>query len=357
MEKIKNWMELVDNISNENNPNPKMMAKLLTRINHILKSYQKADYAFNMDVVKPNHQEVFNLHKSVYEQLLIESDISSIFTEIPSLSTNNMITFHLVGVGKWIKLHGGNSSRIFFFDEEKTMISDKTIADFLNKINDVVEKYFYFGQKPLVYYKFKVVPSNDIVDYLKSFGIIPMLYDEPTPVFDYHKQFDKKILLDQSMILTLCSNLSFGLSKSSRVPGDSAQNPVGSLYQSHESDKNKEIMQQNKKELDEYLQGKTMLVNEFVYDQTNYKIASMAGPMENQRFVELSKNLRIIPDISNPRFYYLKQIELLLVSTAEKEHAIIITGNHRLCNKINTYYQEIPYKLFIGAQLVEEKYV
>ncbi|XWV26606.1 hypothetical protein QJ857_gp0460 [Tupanvirus soda lake] len=337
---IENWANLIDQLSKKNN---NVFQKLLVRVKQFLRSYQKNDETFDLSTVIKNHTEIFNTFKLTYEQLLIEEDIIDIFVEMPSLapSSKNNIIFNMIGIGKWIKFHGGNASRIFFFDEEKTMISDKPLADFLNKIDEIRENYTYFGMAPNVYYKFKTMPSEDVVDYLKKFNVTSLEFDQKTPLVNYPKSFGNNVLLDQTMMLTLCSNLSYGLSES---------------YYRTPEDKSKEIMIKNKEKLDAFLSDKKILVNEHVYEQTKFKVNQMGGPLEKQRFEELCKKIIVVPDAKNLRFYYLKDIELICASVAERERATIITGNQRLCNKIDTYYQEIPYQLFYGAQLVESKF-
>jgi hypothetical protein len=339
MTNINNWSELINLISQQSS---EVFSKLLLRINQSLRTYQKSNDTFDYNIVKKNHQEIFNNFKLTYEQLLIEKDITDIFVEIPSLTTlENNIMFNMIGIGKWIKFHGGNASRIFFFDEEKTIISDKPLADFLNKIDDVKSKYEYFGCQPIIYYKFKTLPSNDIVEYLGKFNVISLEFGQKTDNINYPKTFDNKVLLDQTMILTLCSNLSYGFSES--------------FYQTVK-DNNKEIMMKNREDLETYINTKKIFVNEHVYEQTGYKINHMAGPHEKKRYDDLCSKITVVPDEKNPRFYYLKDVELLCASVAEREHAVIVTGNQKLGNKIDLYYREIPYKIFYGAQLTETKY-
>lgn len=340
MDNINNWTELVSKISQKNNSN---FQKLLLRTNQSLRSFQKSNENFDMNTVLKNHFEIFSSYKLIYEQLQIESDITDIFVDIPSLDPNFNInlTFNMVGVGKWIKIHNGNASRIFFFDEEKTILSDKTLADFLNKISYVRSKYKYFDLEPIVYYKFKIMPSTNVIDYLKQFNVIAVELQRSTPLINYPRNFNQKVVLDQTMILTMCSHLSHGLSES---------------FYTKPEDKNKEIMLKNKENLDNYLSNKIIFVNQSIYDQTKHKIYQMGGPMEQIRFEEFCSKIQIVSDCSNPRFYYLKDAEQIYASVAEREYAIIVTSNQRLCNKIDTYYSEISYKLFIGAQLTENKF-
>lgn len=338
MTTINNWTELINLLSGRIDS---VFPKLLGKINQTIRSYQKQDDSFDFNTVKKNHSEIFNNFRLVYEQLLIEDDIVDIFVEMPSLSSANHIIFNMIGIGKWIKFHGGNASRIFFFDDEKTMISDKPLADFLNKIDDIKSKYQYFGKEPVIYYKFKTLPSEDVVEYIKSFNIVPIAFNQKTIPINDPKKINNNVLLDQTMLLTLCSNLSFGMSET--------------FYQTT-NETTKDIMINNKKDLDEYLNDKNILVNENVYEQTVYKINHLGGSLEKQRFEEICKRITVVPDTKNPRFYYLKDIELVCVSVAEREMATIITGNQRMGNKIDTYYQEILYKIFYGAQLTETKY-
>lgn len=341
MANITNWEELLFYVERETKP---IFMKLLARIRQTLRPYQKADDTFDMKNVQKNHMDIFNGYKVLFEQLQIETDVVDIMIEIPSLTSNHVIVFGIVSVGKWIKIHTGNAGRIFFYDDEKTVLSDKALADFLNKINDIQNKYFYFGKEPMIYYKFRIMPSEDIIAYLKSFNVISIEYDKPTPVILFPKISEDKILLDQSMILTLCSNLSYGLSNSFYEKSRNGE------------EKSKEFMINNKLELDTYLTGKELIVNKFVYDQTKFKIEKMAGPTELARFEKLCEKIKIVPDCQNPRFVYLKDIELQCISTAERELAMIVTSNQRMCNKIDMYYPEICYRQFVGAQLVEEKY-
>ncbi len=109
--------------------------------------------------------------------------------------------------------------------------------------------------------------------------------------------------------------------------------------------------------MDEFISGKDLFVTRDVFDQTLWKIELMAGKNEKKRFDELRGKLHIVENTTNPRFYYMKDNnELLSVSVAEKECLTLMTGNQRMCNKIDMYYPEIKYKLFIGVQLSESKY-
>lgn len=335
---INNWNHLITKVSLCKEP---IFDKLLTKINQFLKIHFKNNENFNTDVVEKNHMDTFNMFNIIYEQLLVEDDITDIFVDIPSLESNKIsLSFTLAGVGKWIKIHSGNASRLYFFDEDKTVLSDKSLADFLNKIDIVKKGYRFFGNEPVVYYKFKTPPSDDIKQYLENKGIEYLLFDEKTKVVDIPKNFEDKLLLDQSIIITLCSNLSFGLSDS--------------YYDTNNDDKNQILS--NKRELDVLIMDKMLLVSEDIYNQTKFKINLMGGPEEKNRFNQLSNKMIIVPEIKNQRFHYLKDLELPFVSVAEKERALIVTTNQRLVNKLSMYYKEMPYKLFYGVQLSETKY-
>ena len=395
---INNWNDLLEAASGQQGV---IFPKLISKINQFLRPYQKTKDNFNLLEVKKNHSDVFEGFKLIYEQLLMEDDVMDIITEIPSLISKISLNFNLVCIGKWIKLHGGGSGRIFFFDDEKTTLSDRSIADFLNKITLVRANYKYFSREPLVYYKFKNLPSQDVIDYMLQYGVIALDLTDKTPPFDYPMIFndkvvfssplqkqalnpteledkvafgsplqkqalhpteledkvvfgsplkkqalhptelEDKVLLDQSMILTLCSNLSYGLSKSffKESPEEKSLNMVN-----------------NRIDIENFIRGKFLLVNKSVYDQTMAKLDFAAGVSEKARFKILSQKFKIVDDQTNPRFYYLKDGEIVSASTVESEYATLITGNHRLKNKLDKYYPEIPYKIFHGAQLVEAKF-
>ena len=355
---INNWNELLIEASNQPNY---IFQKLILKINQFLRPHQKTNSEFDLMEVKKNHVDVFEGFKLIYEQLLMEDDVMDIITEIPSLISKISLNFNLVCVGKWIKLHGGGSGRIFFFDDEKTTLSDRSIADFLNKITLVRAGYKYFSREPIVYYKFKNMPSQDVIDYMLQYGVIALDLTDKTRPFDYPMIFndkvvfgsplkkqalhptelEDKVLLDQSMILTLCSNLSYGLSKS--------------FFKESPEEKSL-IMVNNRINIENFIRGKLLLVNKSVYDQTMAKLDFAAGVSEKARFKILSQKFKIVDDQTNPRFYYLKDGEIVSASTVESEYATLITGNHRLKNKLDKYYPEIPYKIFHGAQLVEAKF-
>ena len=326
---INSWETLIEKVNQKNNHMNNTFSKLLIKIKKTI----------NEGATTLSEQ--FANCKLIYEQLLVECDITDLFVDIQHVTNNTSVIITMFGVGKWIKLHSGNSSRLFFFDEEKTIISDKSIADFINKIISIRPEYKYFGKEPVIYYKFKTLPDNDIVEYLAKFDITATTFDEPTDKIDYGS-FGQTVLLDQSILLTLCSNLSFGLSNSLYLTSVSCD---------------RETMIKNKEAIDFYLMDKKIIVNKYVYDQTVEKIHFMAGENETKRFKDLVNKMTVVPDADNKRFYHFKNIERNCISVAEREHAIIVTNNVKMCNKINTYYQEMPYKLFSGVQLSEKKYM
>ena len=363
---INNWTELLaqSNIyaTDPTHPYKHIFSKLIVRINQAIKNYQKNNNGIEFDnnVVVKNQTETFNIFKTTYEQLFVEKDVTDIFVEIEPLSAHmptgeesikhtrkvhqpKFLTINMIGTNKWIKLHFGSGDRLFFFDEEKTILSDKAFADFFNKYDIVKEGYTYFGSVPEVYWKFHTMPSADIIEYFDNKGVKICLMSESTPVFEYKEQMKTKVVIDQTIMLALCSNLSYGFSDS--------------FYQSETCCNTKEEISENKIKLDSYLEGKEILMAFSAHDQVKYKVSKMGGIQEKERFEGLSQRIRIVPDVINPRFYYLKDNERLIVSVAEQELATIVTGNQRMCNKIDTYYSEIMYEQFISGQLTEEKFM
>lgn len=347
MSHINSWEELIKVVSvRKDNAFP----KLLVKINKFLGISQKNNNV--LSTVTKKQQDTFDNFKMMYQQLLLEDDITDIYVDIQSLDGNNSLFFNMVGIGKWIKFHSGNISRIFFIDDEKTMISDKTISDFFNKINIVRKGYSYFSKNPVIYYKFSTLPTNDIINYLKKHEINVLRLDQKTDIFPYPKEYNK-VLLDQSIILTLCSNLSFGLSQSFYT--SCTQNGFSICNESEVSDEI-ELMLKNKQNLDKFIEGKEIITHQTIFEQSKTKLFYNGGPTEKTRFNELEKHITIVPDCVNDRFKNMNEHEIVTLSVAEKEHAIILTGNLCFCNKINIQYKEISYKLFKGAQLVERKY-
>ncbi len=342
---INNWKDLTEQIQLLiEKTNNKILNKLLIKINQHLKSNEKNNKNFNLTVVKENEKDLFYNYLIMYEQILIEPDIIDIFTEISSLISNYCITINLYCIGKWIKIYSGNGSKLGFYDSEKTILNDKNIVEFLNKMENIRSEYYYFNRKPIIYYKFKTLPNIDVIEYLQKFDISCIEFTSVTTTID-HVKIDEKnsnVCLDQTILITLCSNLSYGLSTS--------------FYIDNKEGKTKDKMLNNKLDLDNFINGRKLFVNESTFEQVNNKIKVMGGNSELNRFKQLEKRLIIVPDIINKRFYKLKDHELIYASIAESTKSIIITGNHKFANKLANYYPELLYKLFITAQLSENKF-
>ena len=384
---INNWQELVKAISIRKDDQrfsavhcssgTGAFPKLLIKINKYLSTIKNNNA---LQFLNKTQLDTFNNFKIIYEQLLLEDDIIDIHVTIPSLDDTNSLFFNMVGIGKWIKFHSGNVSRIFFIDEEKTMISDKTISDFVNKLASVSNGYLYFSQKPIVYYKFVSLPSDDIVNYFKKYDITVLTIDQKTdPIY---RPKCNRVLLDQSVMLNLCCDSSYELSQllneSTLVPLEQLTDsmlknkpetelknkPETELKNKPETElknkpeieiKNKpeiknKLQLKNKQDLDEFMEGYEIIANQTVFDQTRMRIWHSGGPVEKQHFAEFEKRLTIVPDCINPRFRNMNQHEIITMSVAEKENAIIMTTNQRFCNKLDINYKEIPYKLFTGQR-------
>ncbi|AYV85679.1 MAG: hypothetical protein Satyrvirus30_4 [Satyrvirus sp.] len=350
MAMILNWKTLLDAISdtiskNDSKNNIRAFQKLLDKVNAFVNRNAKSK-SFDILTVHRNHKDMFNVYVMVYEQLLIEDDVIDVLTYIYPLddqSNENIgVMFHLICVGKWIKIHEGTSSKIFFHDDEKTVISNKTLANNIKKINIVRSKYEYFGEKPLVCYKFKKYPSADVVEYLKMFNVISLDYNQKSPPTNF-REIDKNIILVNINILTtLCSNLSYEFDET--------------CYKIPSGHGNKDELIKNKKELDEYIKDKTMLISSDTYENFKTKIKHIAGSTEKSRFEKLLPQIKIVPDAYNPRFGNLPKNWTLFVSVAEKECATMVITNENLKKELDTYFPEFRYKVFMYAQLVEKVY-
>ncbi|AGF85504.1 hypothetical protein QJ854_gp278 [Moumouvirus goulette] len=336
---INNWTDLISCISAETRD---IFKNLLNDVNVFLNSC-KFDKDFSFDQIKSNHKQKYDNFKFLYEQLVIESDITQYSTKIPYLNTRGEVIINMTSAGKWIQFHT-REAEINFVDEEKTILDDKPLSVFLNKMHELIPEYKYFGKNPEVYYKFKIIPNLDVIEYMKSFGVIAIKFNETTPPYKYPSTFNQKLLLDQAILLTICSNLSNGLSDS--------------FYQITKENINVEMVLKNKKEIDDYLQNKELIVCESIHQQTSVKMKFTAGEQENKRFEELLKNIKIVPDCKNDRFLKMKtrENELICISVAEHEGATIVTNNKHICKKIELYHNEIPCKLFMSVQLTEIKY-
>ena len=342
VDKINNWKDLIEQseLQVENR-----FKEFHTKISRVVNSY-KYDKSFDQSIVKVCHQGIFDNYKLLYEQLFIEDDVTDILTEVRSLDSNNTMIFNMVATGKWIKFHGKETSNITFIDDEKSIISDRTLADFLNRIGEY-QNYRFFGNKPLIYYKFKTMPSDEIIDYIKEFGVIPILLNQKTNALQFDNTFSSKLLLDQATIITLCSNLSYGLSDS--------------FYTVTKENKTKQQVLDNKLKMDSILSGKSLIVNQTTYDQTFTKMNITGGPTENLRFRELMKSVKVVPDDNciNPRFIHMKEkeSEIICISVAEREVATMITNNKHVWRKTKMHYKEIPCEIFLSVQLSETKYI
>ncbi|AVL94645.1 hypothetical protein ma259 [Moumouvirus australiensis] len=336
---INNWTNLISKVSVETR---NIFKNLLNDINVFLNSC-KFDKDFNSDQIKSNHKQKYDYFKTLYEQLVIEPDVTQYSTKIPYLNARGEVIINMTSAGKWIQFHT-RDAKINFVDEEKTILDDKPLSIFLNKMDELISEYKYFGKKPMVYYKFKNLPDSDIVEYMKSFDVIAIQYNQTTPPYDYPSTFSQKLLLDQAIILTICSNLSSGLSTS--------------YYQITKENINPQMVLENKKEIDDYLRDKELLVTESVYQQSLTKMKFTAGEQENKRFEELLEIIKIVPDCKNERFVKMKtrDNELICISVAEREGATIVTNNKHVYKKIELYHNEIPCKLFMSVQLTETKY-
>ncbi|BCS82965.1 hypothetical protein QLL95_gp1158 [Cotonvirus japonicus] len=332
------WTNLVKEISCHDS---EIFKELLVKVKRTINSH-KHDKKFDVDVVKKPGDLMFDLYKQTFIHLLIETDVTELFTEIPSLTSNNHLTLNMTSIGKWIKIHNKESSNIYFIDDEKTIISDRALADFLNKVQEYKNEYFYFGKNPLIYYKFQILPPQDIIEHMASFGVIAIEYGVKTPTIKFDDNFNKRVLLDQATILTICSNLSAGLSDN--------------FYAVTKEPKTKEMVMENIQQIQEFILGKEIIVNKSVYDQTISKLEFTAGPAERQRFDEFSKCFIIVEDCENPRYTKMKDTELICISVAERETATIVTNNKHVMRKIELFYNEIPCKLFMSVQLSETKY-
>lgn len=332
-----NWIELTDLLVDD-----KLFTKLAQKVSKLLSSYQKSDKSFDLLTIKPNHMDNFTNFVLHYQQMKLETDTADILVEIPelnsALSKPTSITFNLIATGKWIKFIGATQP-IFFFDEDETVMSDKTYAEFLNKITEVRRDYLYYGCQPMVYCKFAVMPTERVVEYSKRMGVICIAMSEKTLPSNHDLHFDERIVLDQSMVITLCSDVvqpEFNADDLDLAP-DLHANLVSHYFQLQEMIENHEIY-----------------INENVNRHVIYKIENVASPSEVARYHQLAKSLTIVPDITNPRFYLLNKYEQMQVSTAEQQGAKLITENVRLGTKLANSYPEIAYHQLQGSKLAAD---
>lgn len=111
------------------------------------------------------------------------------------------------------------------------------------------------------------MPSEDVLNFLRSFNVIPLPYNQKkTDKIDYPREFGNKVLLDQPIMMALCSNLSYD--RSDR------------FYQETKDNITKEIMVKNLKDLETFLADKEILINQYAYDQSEFKVNKIGGPLE-----------------------------------------------------------------------------
>lgn len=277
--------------------------------------------------------EVFDHYRLLMNQLLLERDAYDVDVSISHNSIN--ILFNIVGHDKLIKLHAGNSNRIFFLDEDKCIISDQTIHDFVDKVTRMREIILL----PKIYYKFSTLPPDDVIKYFEENGIIVIPMDVETPYSGIPDLIKKKVVLDQSMIITLCSNLSFGESLT--------------FFTNFHITRDEYI--QNHKIMTEYVSTKECYVTTDTLNDVESKISLIAGPNEKARYTEIREKLIVI-DETQKEFINFKKYEISVLSLCDKIKATILTGNAKFANRIFTYHPEMSVKVFLSAQLSEMKY-
>lgn len=337
MAHISSWQDLITALESCNG----IFSDLLKNVHgHVSKKIKK-DSNFDLANALVDDDEIFERFVVMYQQLILEDDVVEINKKINSLTSNAVITFDLISISKWIKIYTGHGKRFYFIDDEKSILSDSSMAAFLNKVEEIRSSYTYFGNHPTIYYKFKTLPSDDVVEYLATYNVMACLLDDPTAKIELPEQSNDKLVIDQSIFITLCSNLSFGLSQS---------------YYTSPEFKDKKIMTKNKTALDKYLEGKQIMMDESNLKQCTNKIERSGGPTEKKRAEELMARMTIVPEIRNIRFCYLKDREQVITSLAEHERTIILTANRHFCRKLSIHYPEMSYELYHCAPLVELKY-
>lgn len=333
MDNIQNWQTLINLLQNRNG----IFTKLLSKIMKSIIKYRKNNYDFTLLNVDNKHIGDFMTFKYIYYQLLIETDITDIFQSIPTDDGKKSIMFHLVGIGKRIKLFFGSTNKIIFEENDNLISIDKTISDFLSKV-PLLETDLYFGKKPITYYKFQELPNIHIIEYIESFNVIPILFDQATPSTYNLDKFESNIIIDDSIIFTLCSKESLFTSYNIR----SVRN-YQTINQYMES---KDIFEN-------YLNNKIILISQTDYHTVADVFDKIAGETEKILFNNLIRKIKIIPDIFNKRFKNIKHNESIILSIAENEYATVITGNKRFYKKIKNTYSEIPTKIFPTLKLTE----
>lgn len=353
-QQIINWNDLLTVVESKKEIN--IFDVLLTKIFHHLKLFSKGGRCkIDGNVVLPNHQDRFDHYKLIYEKLLIEEDIVGIDYTINPINSSNpsnpsdCCMFTLVAFGTWIKLNAGNSSKLKIVDGESHFINDKSIASFVKKVNILRDQYRFFGNPPLIYYKFKNMPNQDVVDYFTDNNIIVQPIDTKCESIKINKElFTQSVILDKTAVAILCSNI--------------YSDPKSSYFEEYKTSANNFISNkdlivdnyvQDKKNLLTYINGKRIIMCQNYFDAIEGSYPFIAGPTEKIRFDELMARIEVVPDCHNMRFNRLNSSEQILASVAEREYATIITSNKVLSNKLNTHYPELPYQLHKSVQLVE----
>lgn len=175
MDDIVSWGDLLNLIEKNDGDIFRILEKKILRC---IKKQMKTGNDFLKKPVGENFLDIFNNFKLIYTQLFVEDDIIDINVTVGG--DNNRLTFPLMGNGKFIKIYSGNPTKLFFYDPECTILSDKSITDFLERKDKTFEDYSFFGQPPLIYYKFKTLPSAEVLQYLESHGVYVIEYNTAT---------------------------------------------------------------------------------------------------------------------------------------------------------------------------------
>lgn len=265
--------------------------------------------------------KTYSFYKLLVEQLKIEKDAYDI--NIVFNDNYCMLDFQIVCHGKLIKLYSKNSKMISFVDEEETIINDYVISELISRMTLNYKNLINLYGKLNVYIKFAEMPKDNIIKSLKDCNINVSLLSEPTPEIEYYKFMKTNVVLDQSIIITLCSDLSY----------------------------DDEIYIDNYRNLVESLKDKKLYVTLNTIDGVHKKIEIIANSSEKKRFYELKDQFIYVPDTINNKFNGSEE-EIVLISTCIKCYATLITCHKKLIKRINSSIPEINNKLFLSAQLV-----
>lgn len=339
--KIESWSDLLSCIDKQilSDPNSIRFLKLKSLVK---KNCCKDD----LDSVLENGLDRFSYFKLLYQQLLIETEITGVVTGVPYITKspeNNSCgekVFCLTCNGKWIKINRSNR-QLDFIDEKLKITNDKQINKFLKGLDNLRKDYTFFGKHPVIYYKFLVTPSQRALDYLIASGVTPIGLDEKTADIDvYENRFAETVILDRPVVIMLCSDILY------------ESNPA---YTEKFGDNQIFKLIEEKNKIDSFIKDKKIIMPQTFYDTfTIFDV--IAGPKEKERYAQLLKTVELVPDCHNPRFDLnteLKDQEKILLSLAEKNFATILTTNNKLTSKIEKCYKELRCKNFIGVQLVE----